>query len=319
MKKVLSRLVGFGIPIYLDDGLLYVEDPEELIEILRKVLKLLINGRLKCNAKKCHLFAKEKHYLGQVVSRDGLKPELAKIDKIEQWPRPDTGTNLASFLALCNYYRTLVPSFAHVSDLLYKASKMKVIKWTADLSTKFDELKALMLSAPVVLLPDVDREFMLKTDGSKVALGAVLKLRFDDTALVHPVGFISRALSGSERKHAAYELEMYAVVRAVEHFRMFLLGREFLLLTDHATLAKLLRRDLPPITRDERWILRLFEYSFRIQHQRGIDNVMVDVLSRLPFARSTVQKSKSSLSMNTSNGKINSTGSFSAGIQPDSS
>ncbi len=77
---------------------------------------------------------------------------------------------------------------------------------------------------------------------------------------------------------------MYAVVRAVEHFRMFLLGKEFLLRTDHAALRNLLRRDLPPTTRVERWILRLSEYTFRIEYQRGQDNVIADVLSILPFA-----------------------------------
>ena len=66
------------------------------------------------------------------------------------------------------------------------------------------------------------------------------------------MGFFSRALSGSERNYAAYELEMYAVVRVIEHFRMILLGREFLLLKDHAALAKLLRRNLPPTIRVER-------------------------------------------------------------------
>ena len=83
---------------------------------------------------------------------------------------------------------------------------MKVIDWTADLSVKFEELKTLMLSAPVVRLPDGEKEFILETDGSKVAVGAVLKQRFDDTGLKHPVGFFSRALSGSERNYAAYEL-----------------------------------------------------------------------------------------------------------------
>ena len=97
-----------------------------------------------------------------------------------------------------------------------------------------------------------------------MAIGAVLKQRFDDTGLEYPVGFFSRALTGSERNYAAYELVMYAVVRAIEHFRMFLLGREFLLRTDHAEHAKLLRRDLPPTARVERLILWLSEYMFRI-------------------------------------------------------
>ena len=133
------------------------------------------------------------------------------------------------------------------------------------------------------------------------------------------MGFFSRALSGSERNYAAYELEMYAVVRAVEHFRMFLLGREFLLRTDHAALAKLLRRDLPPTTRVERWILRLSENMFRIQNQRGIDNVIADVLSRLPLARGSVEEDTLSSSSNTSNWNRGSTGSSIAVVQPKSS
>ena len=65
---------------------------------------------------------------------------------------------------------------------------------------------------------------------------------------------------------------------------MFLLGKDFLLRTDHSAVCNLLRRDLPPTTRVERWILRLSQYTFRIEHQRGQDNVIADVLSRLPFA-----------------------------------
>ena len=60
------------------------------------------------------------------------------------------------------------------------------------------------------------------------------------------MGFFSKALSGSERNYAAYEVELYAVIRAVEHFRMFLLGKEFLRRTDHAALRNLFRRDLSP-------------------------------------------------------------------------
>ena len=78
-------------------------------------------------------------------------------------------------------------------------------------------------------MPDLQLDFILETDGSRIALGAVLKQKFEDSGLEHPVGFFSRSLTGSERNYVAYEFEMYAVVRAVEHFRMFLLGKVFLL------------------------------------------------------------------------------------------
>ena len=284
MEKVLGPLINHGVLVYLDDVLLYAEDANELIDLLRKVLKLLNAAGLKCKASKCSLFAETIQYLGHVVSSQGIRPETVKLDKILQWPRPETGVGLAGFLGFCNYYRDLVPAFANASDSLYKASKAKTITWTPELATKFEELKKLMLMAPVVRLPKVEESFILETDASQVALGAVMKQRFLDTGLEHPVGFFSKALSGSERNYSAYELEMYAVVRAVEHFRMFLLGREFLLRTDHAALGKLLHRDIPPTSRVERWILRLSEYVFRIEHQPGAENVVADVLSRLPFA-----------------------------------
>ena len=101
-------------------------------------------------------------------------------------------------------------------------------------------------------LPDPERLFIFETDGSRVAVEAVLKQRFDNTGLEHPVSFFSKAFTDSERNYAAYQVKLYAVVRAVEHFRMFLFGRELLLQTDHAALRNLLRPDLPAITRVER-------------------------------------------------------------------
>ena len=103
-----------------------------------------------------------------------------------------------------------------------------------------------MLLPQIVRLPDPQHDFIFETDGSRIALSGVLKQIFEDTGLEHPVGFFSRALTGSERNYAAYELELYAVVWAVENFRIFLLGREFVLHTDHAALRNLVGGDLPP-------------------------------------------------------------------------
>ena len=297
MERVLGTLIRRGVLVYIDDVLIYAETPEQLIEILSTVLQLLIQAGLKCKASKCSLFTESLSYLGHVVSRDGIKYDPNKLEKIKLWPRPEKGVQLASFLGLCNYYRDLIPSFAQISDPVYKVSRADIIEWTFSLDESFEALKQQLLQPRIVRLPDPDKPFVLETDGSRIALGAVLKQRFEETGLEHPVGFYSRALSGSERNYAAYEVELYAVVRAVEHFRMFLLGKEFLLRTDHAALRNLLRRDLPPTTRVERWILRLSEYTFKIAYQKGQDNVIADVLSRLPFAsaQSTDQSSTSSL------------------------
>ena len=89
-------------------------------------------------------------------------------------------------------------------------------------------------------MPNPQRDFILETDGSRIAFGALLNQKFDDTGFEHFVEFFSKSLTGSERNYVAYEYEMNAVVRAVEHFRMFLLGKEFLLHTDYSALRNLL-------------------------------------------------------------------------------
>ncbi|MCP6769931.1 hypothetical protein NL529_34295, partial [Klebsiella pneumoniae] len=77
-------------------------------------------------------------------------------------------------------YRELIPDFAHVSDPLYKISRSEVIEWTPNLSASFEALKRLLTEPRIVRLPDPDKEFILETDGSRIALGAVLKQKFDD-------------------------------------------------------------------------------------------------------------------------------------------
>ena len=284
MERVLGPLICVGVLVYLEDVLIYAETPDQLIDTLAAVLKRLAKAGLKCKATQCSLFTERMHYLGRVVSKKGIFPDSAKLEKIRHWPKPDKGKGLASYRGLCNYYRDLIPSFAHLSDALYKASGSDLFKWTPSLDKQFEDLKQQLLQPRIVRLPDSQRDFILETDNSRVAFGRVHKQRFEDTGLEHPVGFFNRALTGSERNYAAYKLELYAVVRAVENFRMFLLGREFLLRTDHAALRNLLRRDLPSTSRVERWILRLSEYNFKIVYKRCHDNVIADVLSRLPFA-----------------------------------
>ena len=75
------------------------------------------------------------------MSKDGINPDPAKLDKIRLWPKPEKGTGLASFLGLCNYYSDLIPTFAHISDALYKVSRADEVPWTKNPESKFDELK----------------------------------------------------------------------------------------------------------------------------------------------------------------------------------
>ena len=98
MERVLGTLIGLGVLVYIDDVLIYAETPEQLNEIFSIVLKLLAKAGLKCKAYICSLFTQWINYLGCVVSRDGINLDPAKLDKINQWPRPVKEKRLASYL-----------------------------------------------------------------------------------------------------------------------------------------------------------------------------------------------------------------------------
>ena len=290
MERVLHDRISRDVLVYLDDVLIFGPDPLTVLASLRLVLDRLAKAGLKCKPSKCSIFSDSVNYLGHVVTSNGIFPDPLKLDRIKEWPRPTSGIELASFLGFCNYYRDLVPDFARLSDALYKKTRVDTLEWTSELNSAFQQLKTQMLKSPLIKLPDPERDFVLETDASKVAVGAVLKQYFNSVGGEFPVAFYSRALTITERNYSAYELEMYAVVRAVERFRVYLLGKPFLLRTDHLALKNLLKRDLPPTTRVQKWILRLSEYNFSIEHQKGVSNVIADILSRLPFA-TAVEKS----------------------------
>ena len=111
-------MIGLGVLVYSDDVLIYAETPEQIIEILSAVLKLLAKTALKCKASKCSLFIQSVNYFGRVVARKSINPDTAKLDQVKQWPRHEKGNGLASFLDLCNYYRDLIP-LSRTSATLY--------------------------------------------------------------------------------------------------------------------------------------------------------------------------------------------------------
>ncbi len=113
-----SRLL-LDMLAYLDDLIFHSREESEHLDSLRSGLKKLISANLKCKPRKCRLFQKKILYLGYEISEAGLHTDPEKVDRVLQWPFPETGLEMLSFLGLCNYYRTLIESYAEIADPLY--------------------------------------------------------------------------------------------------------------------------------------------------------------------------------------------------------
>nr|KAG5707621.1 hypothetical protein BaRGS_031003 [Batillaria attramentaria] len=209
-----------------------------------------------------------------------LKPEPGKVQKILDIAKPVSKRQVRSLLGLIGYYRRYVPNFATLtaplSDLT-RADRPRKITWTAECDDALRAVQRILATFPVLLIPDLSKEFIVRTDASNSGLGAVLLQ--DKDGLLHPVAFVSRKLLDQETRYSTIERECLAIVWSLTKLSRYLWGREFVLQTDHRPLSYLTSGKFKNC-RITRWALALQEFRFRIEPVQGKLNVFADCLSR---------------------------------------
>jgi hypothetical protein len=146
------------------------------------------------------------------------------------------------------------------------------------------------MEKPILEYPDFEKEFILITNASGIGLGAILAQKNKDNKEV-VIAYASRSLVGVEKNYPITELECLAVVWAIEYFHKFLVGRKFIVITDHAPLKSLMKGKVPK-GRRARWMMELQQYNFEIVHRSGKENKNADALSRLRFEENINKESK---------------------------
>lgn len=228
-------------------------------------------ANLKVQCDKSEFLRKEVEFLGHVVTTEGVKPNPNKIEAKE----------LKSFLGTIGYYRRFIPKFAHIAKpmTIKLRGKTKTIDVDHDYEKAFGELKKIMTTDTLLAYPNFDKPFILTTDASNVAIGAVLAQLQDGKE--RPIAYLSRTLSKAEEKYSATAKELLGIYFAAKTFRPHLYGREFYIYTDHEPLTKELK--LTDSTgRVTRQRLYLEQFDFKIIYKKGKQNVVADGLSRIP-------------------------------------
>lgn len=280
METVLAGLSWKTCLVYLDDIIVVGKTFEDHTKKLGEVFQRLRKANLKLSPKKCFLFQREVHYLGHVVSGKGIAVDPEKIRAVREWPVPRDKHEIRSFLGLCTYYRRYVPGFANIAKPLTRLTEEgRRFIWEMDCQDAFKQLKHSLTSAPVLSYPLPEGQFVLDTDASNVGIGGVLSQIQDGHERV--ISYFSKTLSKPERNYCVTRRELLAVVKSVEHFYKYLYGRRFLIRTDHAALKWLLQFKNPE-GQVARWIERLQEYDFKIEHRAGTSHRNADALSRRP-------------------------------------
>lgn len=268
------------VKTFVDDIIIFSNNIEEHAQHVAAAIDKLTSVNLILNPDKCHFAQKAVYLLGFCISEQGKSLDTRKVTNVQDWPTPKTGKDIQRFLGVINYFREHIPKAADLMaplDKLRNAHRLDRF-WSSSKQQAFDNLKQILLEAPVLCHPDLNHPFQVATDASNTGIGAVLYQVINGKT--HHIGFMARALSPSERNYSTTKRELLAIVFALNKFHKYLWGNPFTLYTDHKALVYMHTQKIAnPMMIG--WLETILEYQFNIVHLPGLDNTLPDQLSRL--------------------------------------
>ena len=290
IDNVLSGLEGTFA--YLDDILVWSEEPSQHMARVEAVLQRLHDNGLALNLDKCVFQQPAVEYLGFNLSKDGIAPLPRKVDVITGFPAPSKPKSLLGFLGALNYYRRCLPNIdgqspATVLQPLYEAATKKIPGKTFkaiweenELHKPFNKAKQMLIQACNLTHPDPACPIAITSDSSQHAIGAVLE-QFSGN-IWRPLGYWSRHLSADKQKWSTYRRETYALQQGLRHFHDDIAGRHVVAFTDHKPLVQAFSSDKPPQydVIAQQHLYDISQWTNDVRFISGKSNVVADHLSR---------------------------------------
>ena len=279
MRKLLNGLQH--VDNYIDDICVHTDNWVDHIKVLKHVLCRIREAGLTVRPSKCKIGFSNVEFLGHSIGQGEKELHPANVEKVLEAPRPETKKAVRSFLGLTGYYRSYIPNYATIAvplTELTKKGRPQKVEWGELQEHAFMMLKECLTSNPVLRLPDMAKDFILRTDASNLGVGAVLMQEHDDE--LFPVAFASKKLSDRKKRYSTIERECLALVWAIKRFQVYLYGKLFTIQTDHQPLTYIDRCKLDN-PRIMRWAMFLQTYSIHIESIKGSANVGADYMSRI--------------------------------------
>jgi RNase H-like domain found in reverse transcriptase/Reverse transcriptase (RNA-dependent DNA polymerase)/Integrase zinc binding domain/Chromo (CHRromatin Organisation MOdifier) domain len=297
MEDTFREELNKFVLLFLDDILIYSDTLEEHERHLRVVLQRLRDKQLFAKRSKCSFFCSEVEFLGHYVGRDGLRMVEDKVASVENWPTPTCQSDVEQFLGLAGYYRPFIRDLsklaAPLAALTGRLRKGKGVRaagggkptltprkawhWGEREEASFRAVKAAITRAPCLAIADSSKPFVVHTDASGYATGAVLMQ--DQGKGLQPIAFMSKKMNDAERNYPVHEQELLAIKNALTTWSHYLRDRHFTVVTDHQSL-QYVESNKMATSRLVRWRMQLADFDFDIRYERGEQNVVADALSR---------------------------------------
>jgi len=278
MNDLLWPFLRRFVLVFFYDILIYSPTLQDYLLHLELILKLLQTHLFFAKLSECSFATSKVSYLGHIISQAGVTPDPEKIKAITEWSQPRSLTTLRAFLGLTvlgltEFYRKFVRDYATLAAPLTDLLHCQKFTWPNTAQQAFTTVKAEIAKVPNLHLPNLTQPFVVDTDASAVAVGAVLN------QASHPIAFFSKKMCPRLQAASVYVREMYAITEAVKKWRQYLLGNHFTIYIDQKSLNTLLSQTIQT-PEQQKWTTKLQGYDFKIIYKPGKHNVVADALSR---------------------------------------
>jgi transposase InsO family protein len=267
---------------YLDDVLIFTDGSlKEHRKHVRQVLEKLGQAGLQLDIDKCEFEVKSTKYLGFILDAEkGIRMDPGKVKAILEWQTPTSVKGVRSFLGFANFYRRFIRNFSDLvrplTDLTLKGARFL---WTTEHTTRFEQLKRMFATAPILMQFDPDRETVFEADASNWATGGLIS-QYDNDGVLRPCAYYSKKNSPAECNYEIHDKELLAIINGLKEWESELMGlKEFTIVTDHknlryfATTRRLNERQM-------RWADTLSRFNFHLKYRPGKLAARPDALSR---------------------------------------
>ena len=227
MNNIFEDMIDEGhVVVYLDDILIFSEDPTQLMTLTHEVLCCLKKYDLYLKPEKCVFAQTSIKYLGIIIKDGHVMMDPAKVAGVTNWPTPCTVKQVQAFLGFCNFYCQFIIDFSGLARPLFNLTRKEIpFQWSSPQENAFCTLIRVFTTAPVLALPDHSKPFWLITDASDFATGAILE-QPDALNRWHPVAYHSKNLQPAKCNYEIHDKELLVIICALEIFCHYLKGQE---------------------------------------------------------------------------------------------
>ena len=191
INKAIGQCSDFATN-YLNDIIVFSRTVEDHLKHLEQVFTALQKTDLKIKASKCEFFKSHVCYLGFLIGESGIRCDKSKVEAINKITTPTSIEEVQHFNGMCLYYRKFILHYSDITKCFNDMTKNGVaLKWTKECNTAFKLLKEKLMVEPVLISPQVNKDYVIHYDASKYSYSGILQQTRPGTDELAPVSYFS--------------------------------------------------------------------------------------------------------------------------------